>query len=71
MASPDAVLSQAADRHLVGVVFDQSGASIPLCTVATAQIDTTSSTIGGSFDSRQALYSPSSDLALGVLNLSL
>ena len=146
MASPDAVLSQAADGHLVGVVFDQSGASIPLCTVlvenvntgvrwnqqtdefgayrfnnlpvgqytlsaeaegfastmlsgvaialnhsttvnvslelsrfqtevevtaAAAQIDTTSAMIGGSFDSRQALYSPSSDLALGVLNLSL
>ena len=40
-------------------------------TAATAQIDTTSSSIGGSFDSRQALYSPSSDIALGVLNLSL
>ena len=146
MASPDAVLSQAADGHLVGVVFDQSGASIPLCTVlvenvntgvrwnqqtdefgayrfnnlpvgqytlsaevegfastmlsgvaialnhsttvnvslelgrfqtevevtaAAAQIDTTSAMIGGSFDLRQARYSPSSDLALGVLNLSL
>ncbi len=40
-------------------------------TAATAQIDTTSSSVGGSFDSRQALYSPSSDIALGVLNLSL
>ena len=40
-------------------------------TAASAQIDTTTSTVGGSFDSRQALYSPSSDLALGVLNLSL
>ena len=40
-------------------------------TAATAQIDTTSSMIGDSFGSRQALYSPGSDLALGVLNLSL
>ena len=38
---------------------------------ATAQIDTTSSSISGSFNSRQALYSPSSDIALGVLNLAL
>ena len=30
-------------------------------TAATAQIDTTSAMVGGSFDSRQALYSPSSD----------
>ena len=40
-------------------------------TAASAQIDTTTSTVGESFDARQALYSPSSDLALGVLNLSL
>ncbi len=40
-------------------------------TVATAHIDTTSSSVSGSFDSRQALYSPSADIALGVLNLSL
>ena len=38
---------------------------------AAAQIDTTTSTVGGSFDDRQALYSPSTDLPLGVLNLSL
>ena len=146
LAAPEAVLAQAADGHLVGIVLDQTGGAIPGCsvvvenantgvrwnqetdalgayrfnnlpvgqymlsaelegfaptilsgitialnrsttvnvtlelgqvqtevevTVATAQIDTTSSMIGGSFDSRQALYSPSSDLALGVLNLSL
>ena len=40
-------------------------------TAASAQIDTTTATVGESFDVRQALYSPSSDLALGVLNLSL
>ena len=40
-------------------------------TAASAQIDTTTATVGESFDARQALYSPSSDLALGVLNLSL
>ena len=143
---PDSATGQAADGHLVGIVLDQTGASIPGCalevenvatgvtwnqetdalgtyrfnnlpvgsytlsarlegfspnvisaidialnrsttvnvtlevgrvetevevTAATAQIDTTSSSIGGSFDSRQALYSPSSDIALGVLNLSL
>ena len=143
---PDRATGQAADGHLVGIVLDQTGASVPGCavevenpatgviwnqetdalgayrfnnlpvgrytlsarlegfsprvmseiaitlnrsttvnvtlelgrvetevevTAATAQIDTTSSAIGGSFDSRQALYSPSSDIALGVLNLSL
>ena len=143
---PNRANGQAADGHLVGIVLDQSGASIPGCamevesvatgvtwnqktdalgayrfnnlpvgsytlsarlegfspnfisaiaialnrsttvnvtlevgrvdtevevTAATAQIDTTSSAISGSFDSRQALYSPSSDIALGVLNLSL
>ena len=142
----EAVLAQAVDGHLVGIVLDQTGGAIPGCsmvvenvntgvgwnqetdelgayrfnnlpvgqytlstesegfaptilsgiaialnrsttvnvtlelgnvqtevevTVATARIDTTSSMIGGSFDSRQALYRPSSDLALGVLNLSL
>ena len=146
LAAPGTARGQAADGHLVGSVVDQSGASIPGCTVsvenvatgvswnqeadefgayrfnnlpvgdytlsaksvgfapkmlsgiavalnrtstanvtlelgevqttvevtaASAQIDTTTSTVGGSFDSRQALYSPSSDLALGVLNLSL
>ena len=145
-AWPQPVSGQAADGHLVGIVLDQSGSSIPGCavevenvstgvvwnqetdqlgayrfnnlpvgqytlsaesegfalsrlsgiaialnrsttvnialelgqvdtevevTAATAQIDTTSSSITGSFDSRQALYSPSSDIALGVLNLSL
>ena len=145
-AWPDRAASQAADGHLVGIVLDQSGSSIPGCavaaenidtgvvwnqetdrlgayrfnnlpvgqyalaaesegfaptilsgiaialnrsttvnitlelgqvdtevevTAATAQIDTTSSSITESFDSRQALYSPSSDIALGVLNLSL
>ena len=40
-------------------------------TAATAQIDTTSSSISEAFNSRQALYSPSTDIALGVLNLSL
>ena len=144
--APEAALAQAADGHLVGIVLDPTGASIPGCavvvenvntgvrwnqetdqlgayrfnnlpvgqytlstelegfaatilsgiaialnrsttvnitlelgqvqmevevTAATAQIDTTSSMIGDSFDSRQALYSPSSDLTLGVLNLSL
>lgn len=143
---PDRAKGQAADGHLVGIVLDQTGASIPGCavevenvatgitwsqetdalgtyrfnnlpvgsytlsarlegfspnvisaidialnrsttvnvtlevgrvetevevTAATAQIDTTSSAISGSFDSRMALYSPSSDIALGVLNLSL
>ena len=143
---PDRATGQAADGHLVGIVLDQTGASVPGCavevenvatgvmwnrqtdalgayrfnnlpvgsytlsarlegfsprvmsgiaialnrsttvnvtlelgrvetevevTAATAQIDTTSSAISGSFDSRQALYSPSSDIALGVLNLSL
>ena len=143
---PQPVSGQASDGHLVGIVLDQSGSSIPDCavraenvgtgvvwnqqtdqlgayrfnnlpvgeytlsaesegfapsilshiaialnrsttvnitlelgqvdtevqvTAATAQIDTTSSSISGSFDSRQALYSPSSDIALGVLNLSL
>ena len=146
LSAPGTARGQAADGHLVGSVVDQSGASIPGCTVsvenvatgvswsqeadefgayrfnnlpvgdytlsaksvgfapkmlsgiavalnrtstanvtlelgevqttvevtaASAQIDTTTSTVGGSFDSRQALYSPSSDLALGVLNLSL
>ena len=146
LAWPDRATGQAADGHLVGIVLDQTGASVPGCalevenvatgvmwnrqtdalgayrfnnlpvgsytlsarlegfsprvmsgiaialnrsttvnvslelgrvetevevTAATAQIDTTSSSIGGSFDSRQALYSPSSDIALGVLNLSL
>ena len=146
LAAPEAALAQAADGHLVGIVLDQSGASIPgsavaaenvstgviwnqetdelgayrfnnlpvgqytlsaesegfaptilsgiaialnrsttvnvtlelgqvqteiEVTAATAQIDTTSSSITGSFDSRQALYSPSTDIALGVLNLSL
>ena len=146
LSAPGTARGQAADGHLVGSVLDQSGASIPSCTVsvenvatgvrwnqeadefgayrfnnlpvgdytlsaksagfaprmlsgiavalnrtstanvtlelgevqttvevtaASAQIDTTTSTVGGSFDSRQALYSPSSDLALGVLNLSL
>ena len=145
-AAPNTALGQAADGHLLGIVLDQTGASIPGCSVAvenvntgvrwnqetdelgayrfnnlpvgqytlsaesrgfsamilsgiavalnrsttlnvtlelgqvqtevevsaaTAQIDTTSSSITGSFDSRQALYSPSSDIALGVLNLSL
>ena len=145
-AWPERAASQAADGHLVGIVLDQTGSSIPACavtaendgtgvvwnqetdqlgayrfnnlpvgrytlsaeaegfapailsgiaialnrsttvnitlelgevdtevdvTAATAQIDTTSSSITGSFDSRQALYSPSSDIALGVLNLSL
>ena len=145
-AWPQLISGQAADGHLVGLVMDQSGLSIPGCTVevendgtgvvwlqetdqfgayrfnnlpagrytlsaespgfapailsavtialnrsttvnvtlvvgqidmevevtaATAQIDTTSSSISGSFDSRQALYSPSTDIALGVLNLSL
>ena len=144
--APEAARAQAADGHLVGIVLDKTGASIPGCavvvenvntgvrwnqgadesgayrfnnlpvgqytlsaelegfaptilsgiaialnrsttvnvtlelghvrmqvevTAATAQIDTTSSIIGGSFDSRQALYSPSSDISLGVLNLSL
>ena len=144
--APEAALAQAADGHLVGIVLDPTGASIPGCavvvenvntgvrwnqetdqlgayrfnnlpvgqytlstelegfaatilsgiaialnrsttvnitlelgqvqmevevTAATAQIDTTSSMVGDSFDSRQALYSPSSDLTLGVLNLSL
>ena len=144
--APEAALAQAADGHIVGIVLDPTGASIPGCavvvenvntgvrwnqetdqlgayrfnnlpvgqyplstelegfaatilsgiaialnrsttvnitlelgqvqmevevTAATAQIDTTSSMIGDSFDSRQALYSPSSDLTLGVLNLSL
>ncbi len=143
---PEMVLAQAADGHLVGIVLDQTGASVPgslisvenkstgvvwtqetdtlgtyrfnnlpvgqytlsarsegfsprvlsgisialnrsttanitlelgrvetevEVTAATAQIDTTSSAIGGSFNSRQALYSPSSDIAMGVLNLSL
>ncbi len=40
-------------------------------TAASAQIDTTTPTIGSSFDFRQALYSPSANLPLGVLNLSL
>ncbi len=144
--APEAALAQAADGHLIGIVLDPTGASIPGCavvvenvntgvrwnqetdqlgayrfnnlpvgqytlstelegfaatilsgiaialnrsttvnitlelgqvqmevevTAATAQIDTTSSMVGDSFDSRQALYSPSSDLTLGVLNLSL
>ena len=143
---PDAARGQAADGHLVGTVLDQTGASIPGCSVivenvntgvqwnqktdergayrfnnlpvgeytlsaasegfapamlsgiavslnrattanislelgevqtavevtaASVQIDTTTATVGESFDARQALYSPSSDLALGVLNLSL
>ncbi len=38
---------------------------------APALIDTTSATIGSAFDEREALYSPSADLPLGVLNLSL
>ncbi len=146
LAAPNTALGQAADGHLLGIALDQTGASIPGCSVAVenvntgvrwnqetdelgayrfnnlpvgqytlsaesegfsptilsgiaialnrsttvnvtlelgevqtevevtaarAQIDTTSSAIGGSFDSRQALYSPSSDIALGVLNLSL
>lgn len=40
-------------------------------TAASAQIDTTTTTIGNAFNSRQSLYSPSTNLALGVLNLSL
>ncbi len=40
-------------------------------TDAPASIDTTSSTIGSSFSSKQALYGPSADLEYGVLNLSL
>ena len=40
-------------------------------TAASAQIDTTTSTVGSSFDARQSLYSPSSNLASGILNLSL
>ena len=40
-------------------------------TAASAQIDTTTTTIGNAFNARQSLYSPSTNLALGVLNLSL
>ena len=40
-------------------------------TAASAQIDTTTTTVGSAFDSRQAIYSPSANLPLGVLNLSL
>lgn len=40
-------------------------------TAASAQIDTTTTTIGNEFDFRQSLYSPSTNLALGVLNPSL
>ena len=40
-------------------------------TAAAAAIDTTTPTIGSSFDSRQAVFSPSANLPLGVLNLSL
>ncbi len=40
-------------------------------TAATAQIDTTSPSISGAFNTRQVVYSPSTDIALGVLNLSL
>ena len=38
---------------------------------APALIDTTSATIGSAFDEREVLYSPGTDLPLGVLNLSL
>ena len=38
---------------------------------ASALIDTTSQTVGSAFGAREALYSPSADLPLGVLNLSL
>ena len=56
----------------VNVTLEVGQVQTELEVIATAaQIDTTSSAIAGSFDSRQALYSPSSDIALGVLNLSL
>lgn len=40
-------------------------------TSAGALIDTTSATIGTSFESRQAIYNPMTDLPLGIYNLSL
>ena len=58
--------------NTVNVTLELGGVETEIqVTAATAQIDTTSSNISGSFDARQALYSPSTDIALGVLNLAL
>ena len=40
LAAPEAALAQAADGHLVGIVLDQSGASMPGSAVAAENVST-------------------------------
>lgn len=40
LAWPDRAIGQAADGHLVGIVLDQTGASVPGCTVEVENVAT-------------------------------